>query len=204
MRIERSGEGLAVLPVADDQIEVHFSALGMSEGEIEALHPYVFAAVREIEDFAGLALIRHTITVLNVQFSVKGQSDWWSGVRQGIPEAAKDQGVRPVFLPVRPAVSLSSVALSDDGTALDVGDYRIYGQTDPEFQVRGSVPVGAVDVAYLAGYGDEPAAVPADLRLAVLDQALRLYERRGDEVSVPLGLCATAARIVARHRRVRL
>ncbi|REF69645.1 head-tail connector protein [Paracoccus versutus] len=202
MRIERSGEGLNILPVDIDQIEVHFSMLGAED--IEGVTPYILAAAREIEDFAGLALIRQTITLRNVRFDVRRSSTWWSGVRQGIPETAREMGVRPLFLPVRPATELVSIAHADDGTLLALDGFRIYGVDDPELQPRGAVPTGSLDVAYTAGYGDDPAPVPADLRLAVLDHALRLYERRGDETATPAGLSAAAARIVGRYRRVHL
>lgn len=204
MRIERSGAGLAVLPVSADQIEVHFSNLGVGDAEIESVHPYILAATREIEDFAGLALIRQTVTLRGLRFHVRRATEWWSGVRQGVPETAPAGTAKPLFLPVRPAFALVSVTMGDDGTALDSDDFRITGTDDPALQPRGAMPDGDVDVVYTAGYGEEDAAVPADLRLAVLDHALRLYERRGDETAVPGGLSATAARVVGRYRRVRL
>lgn len=64
----------------------------------------------------------------------------------------------------------------------------------------------AADVAHAAEYTLPPAAadLPADLKLAIIDQAAMLYDARGGETDRPLGLSMAAARITARYRGVRL
>lgn len=64
----------------------------------------------------------------------------------------------------------------------------------------------AGDVAHAAEYTLPPAAadLPADLRLAIIDQAAMLYDARAQDTERPVGLSLAAARIVARYRGVRL
>lgn len=59
----------------------------------------------------------------------------------------------------------------------------------------------ALRITYPAGYGDTAAAIPADLQLAISDQAARLFDLRGNE-DAHQGLSLAASRIAARHRRV--
>lgn len=61
---------------------------------------------------------------------------------------------------------------------------------------------GYVGITYSAGFGDTSALVPDDLQLAVMEQAAFAYDHRGDMEAKP-GLTPAAARICARHRRVR-
>lgn len=64
----------------------------------------------------------------------------------------------------------------------------------------------AGDVAHAAEYTLPVLAadLPADLKLAIIDQAAMLFDARGGETDRPLGLSMAAARIVARYRGVRL
>ena len=56
-------------------------------------------------------------------------------------------------------------------------------------------------ITYPAGFGDTASSIPADLQLAIMDQAARLYDLRGAEDGVQ-GLSLAASRIAARYRRV--
>lgn len=202
MRIERSGEGLNTLPVASTEIAAHFSMTGASEAVLATVTPYILAATREIEDLAGIALIKQEITLRNVEFPTVSSGAWWDGVREGVPEIT--QGKRgKLYLPIRPAIEWTEAQDPETGDPITIDGLRILGRDDPELKCH-AAPAGAFDLVYNAGFGETPALVPADLRLAVLDHALRLYERRGDETTTPLSLSPVAERIVGRHRRVRL
>lgn len=61
----------------------------------------------------------------------------------------------------------------------------------------------AADVAHAAGIDLDEAELEPDLRLAIIDQAARLYDLRGAAEGKP-GLSVTASRIVARYRGVSL
>ena len=60
---------------------------------------------------------------------------------------------------------------------------------------------GKVVVTYEAGFGDDHHAIPADLQLAVADQAMRTYDLCGQRTQHKASSIA-AARIAARYRRV--
>ncbi|MFQ8432499.1 hypothetical protein [Amaricoccus sp. W119] len=60
----------------------------------------------------------------------------------------------------------------------------------------------ALIVTYPAGYGVAVADIPHDLRLAVNDEAARLYDMRG-AAEGPQGMSLAAARIIGRYKAVR-
>ena len=64
----------------------------------------------------------------------------------------------------------------------------------------------AGDVAHAAEYTlpDLTADLPADLKLAIIDQAAMLFDARAHDTERPVGLSLAAARITARYRGVRL
>lgn len=64
----------------------------------------------------------------------------------------------------------------------------------------------AGDVAHAAEYTlpADAGDLPDDLKLAIIDQAVMLYDARGADTERPIGLSLAAARIVARYRGVRL
>lgn len=64
----------------------------------------------------------------------------------------------------------------------------------------------AGDVSHAAEYTlpDDADDLPADLKLAIIDQAAMLYDARAQDTERPVGLSLAAARIVARYRGVRL
>lgn len=61
----------------------------------------------------------------------------------------------------------------------------------------------AIIITYPAGFGLTVADIPADLQLAVNDEAARLYDLRGAS-EAPQGLSLAAARVVGRYARVRV
>ncbi|MBL3568865.1 hypothetical protein BV509_09095 [Rhodovulum sulfidophilum] len=60
--------------------------------------------------------------------------------------------------------------------------------------------LAAAEVAEPADAAD----LPTDLRFAICDQAAMLFDARGGDTERPVGLSLAAARIVARHRGVRV
>lgn len=72
----------------------------------------------------------------------------------------------------------------------------------PRLHLIDTIEGAALIVTYPAGYGLTVADVPPDLQLAVMDHAGMLYDRRTADIA-PQGLSIAAARIIARHRRVK-
>lgn len=104
--------------------------------------------------------------------------------------------------PVLPGAAALVELVASDGTAAEVETtYRISAERYPELHM-GEAQTGRLRITYTAGFGEDAAAIPADLQLAINDHASRLYDLRGAE-DAPQGMSTAAARIIARHRRVR-
>ena len=142
------------------------------------------AAAREIEAHSELALLRQIITV----------------------SCTRTDG--PIRLPVGP---LDLAALDDHPVTVQTreadGSLVSWPQgwwVDP---ARNPVlHLDAVDgddlvITYPAGFGDTAGSIPADLQLAIMDQASAYFDQRGP-TEAPQGLSLAASRIAARYRRV--
>lgn len=138
-----------------------------------ALSVLMDAATEEIEAAADIALMRQTIIV----------------------ELDADAAM-PFALPIGPLARNAAVTL--DG--LPLIDAAVPGLR-PVLYVPDWQP-GPHVVTYDAGW-DSTEALPADLRLAVVDQAAFLFDARG-LTEHRQGLTPAAARAVARYKRVRL
>lgn len=136
------------------------------------------AAARELEHHASLALLRQSIRL---------ELDSWPG-----------GDVLP--LPVGPVLAGAPVTVTDGGEPF-TGCTLSHGLR-PALRINGAAPGGAVVVTYEAGFGTEPATIPDDLRLAVLNQAGAYFDLRGASDGKLQALSPHAARIAARYRRV--
>lgn len=135
-------------------------------------------AVSEIEAYCDIALIRQVIVLDEVSY-----------------DRSQD---RRIVLPVGPLATDSVVTINDSLYTGPITGGRYPVLTLPE-QIT-----GPVSISYEAGYGTDPTAIPSDLQFAILDHASRLYDVRGADEKQLQGLSLAAARICARHRRVRV
>lgn len=156
------------------------------------LQNLIIEATEEIEKRYNLAMLTQSwkLTLDNWPGSAL---DWWDGVRDGaVTEAYGDHAARWVTLPRYPLQSITSVKTYNSAgtpTTLTVSDYfdvdisskrgRMIlkdGQVWPTAERSNN----AVEITYVAGYGDSPFDVPAPLRRAVRQMAAYLYQHRGD------------------------
>ncbi|MCK8483950.1 hypothetical protein MUY21_07865 [Aliiroseovarius sp. S2029] len=144
---------------------------------------YAFTAAREIEAYADIALLDQTITA---------QADPLTGKVLSLP-------VGPVALGASVVVEL--IELDGSATPIPSGWFLVAGPRPQLF--FDTIPGGPIRVTYTAGYGAEASTIPDDLTHAIMDQALKLYDMRGD-VDAPATLAPSAARICARYRRVKV
>lgn len=118
-----------------------------------------------------------------------------------------------VRLPVAPLISVTGIsAVDDNGGSHDIALAQFL--SEPDRLVVPRVVVGmpvlqtrqGLEIDYVAGFGTEPAGVPADLRQALLGLVAHWYEHRdavivaGSGAIVPSGFDRT----IAQHKRVRL
>jgi len=153
-----------------------------SEDENAVISAMGSTAPQEIEGYCDLALLAQTITTT---------SEGWGADR--IP------------LPVGPVASdtVATVAVIEaDGTATPITEgYWLEGGRYPVLHFTSTIG-GRLRITYAAGYGADHMALPADLSLAISDQAARYFDARGND-DTPQGLTMAAARICARYRRVK-
>ena len=169
-------------PFLLDAVKLHARVDG--DHDDTALAMMARAAAREIEAHSELALLRQIITV------------------------SLTRTAGPVRLPVGP---LDLLALDDHPVTVRTrqADGSLLTWPQGWWIEGGRYPVlhlDAVDgddlvITYPAGFGLTAGSIPADLALAIMDQAAAYFDQRGP-IDAPQGLSLAASRIAARYRRV--
>jgi hypothetical protein len=116
--------------------------------------------------------------------------EWWDGQREGaMSKIASVAGA--IALPIAPVTAASLVAIDEAGGETTVtGTYLVADATRARIALRAgaSIPAtrgaGGLEVRMTVGYGENAAAVPADIRTALLMLATHFLERR-EAVSEP-------------------
>jgi uncharacterized phiE125 gp8 family phage protein len=141
-------------------------------------------AAAEIEAYCDLALLDQTITCT---------TDQWPGCIISLPVG-----------PVQDGATVSVEVIEADGTATPVpSGWWIEGGRYPRLHFT-TTPGAPLRITYAAGYGEDATALPVDLLHAIAAQATRAYSMRGDDDDKQPSLAPQTARIIARHRKVRL
>ena len=181
--------GPAVEPVTLDDAKAFLKVDDSAEdGLITTL---IGAARLHVEGVTGKALLAQNWRVV--------LDDW--------PEA----GV--VKLPVSPLISVTGITATDDnGGSHDIALAQFL--SEPDRLVVPRVVVGmpvlqerqGLEIDYVAGFGTEPADVPADLRQALLGLVAHWFEHRDAVIVAGSGAIVPSGfdRAVARYKRVRL
>jgi uncharacterized phiE125 gp8 family phage protein len=165
--------------------EVKARARAFDDADNFELQHLADAAAHEIEDHTGLALMGQIVTVTLCAWCKR------------IPLP-----VGPFWTEGLPAHPVTVELLDEAGnaTAHPAGWWIEPGRY-PVLNLTGAGHGTALRIRYPAGYGTTSDSIPADLQLAVADQAARLFDVRGMDEAAQ-GLSLAAARITARHRRV--
>lgn len=161
------------------QLHDHARVTGINDFDAE-LFSLGHAAAAELEAYAGVALLDQTVTVT---------LDGW-------PRSAW------LPLPVAPLLDALSVSITADGTAFEA--FAVVTGLRPALRLSGAKPCGLIVIQYQAGFGADSRDIPADLTLAILDQALVGFDDKGLGDGKTNGMSPHAARIAARYRRVAL
>lgn len=166
------------IPVSTALIAEH---MRIDASATTAALPYVSAAAQEIEEYADLAILDQTIKAISEHF----------------PHSV----IRLPIGPVADGAVVTVARLEGDGSTTEITEGFTLTPGRFPFLTFDTAPLGRLIVTYPAGFGSDDADVPPDLQLAIVDQALRLYDQRGDVDARPT-LSPAAARIAARYRRV--
>lgn len=122
-----------------------------------------------------------------------------------------DNGV--VKLPVSPLISVTAItAVDDHGGSHDIALAQFLSEPDRLIvpRVVTGMPVlqerQGLEIDYVAGFGNEPGDVPADIRQALLGLVAHWFEHRDAVIVAGSGAVVPSGfdRAVARYKRVRL
>lgn len=158
-----------IWPIASATLKEHIQ---LDHGEDDDLiEEYLAAATEDAENRANKAFIRQK----------RIQTIGWDLIYGGLSNTQ-------VCLSVGPVISITAVYyLDEDGTemAMSTSNFRLLPDRE-NIYFYGTLPVlldgpGSVWVEYEAGYGDEPADVPAAWKSIVSQLAFRKYDYRGGD-----------------------
>jgi uncharacterized phiE125 gp8 family phage protein len=157
----------ATLPVPLAELKGQLRLGDDETAEHYLLYGYLRAAIELVEGFTGRALISRTYDLTLDEFPAE------------------------ITLPKPPARSVTSISYVDDAGAaqtLATADYQVDVASQPgrvrpaylESWPSTRLVYNAVTVRWVAGYGDDPADVPENLRLAISLAAATWWETRTD------------------------
>ncbi len=182
MNFERIGTPAAAVSL--DECKAHMRVDHTEEDS--SITAMMRTAQSEVEDYAGIALTSQTIRV----------------TLHGWPD------VLDMVLPIGPIQDGAPLSVTLDGVAM--GGYELSGNKLPRLNLTTEITEdmrnGVVVVEYQAGFSDDATGIPDDLKTAVCDQALQIYELRAGHEFRRSGesLSRHAARIAQRYRRITL
>lgn len=187
------------------------SATGLPDAEAD---DFIAQARQEIEDLTGLALITQSWR-LTIDRWPTAREPWWDGVRQGsINDLHGPANMSSLHVPRYPLQSVTSVTVYDEdsnSTAVTVAStFDIDTAQRPgriTLKAGATWPIAtrannAIEVVYVAGYGDAASDVPAPLVRAVKQMAAYLYAHRGDDCTIDDAMSASGALAIAKRYQV--
>jgi uncharacterized phiE125 gp8 family phage protein len=141
------------------------------------------AAVVEVQNHGQLALLHQTVRLILI-------------------DEPQDAGAI-VRLPIAPAFTSEGLSVTADGVT--VADVVLFTGLRPALRFNDAAAAKAerIEVSYQAGWSDLQ-GVPADLRHAVTDHAVLMFDSRGASDNRIKTLSPHLARIVAQYRGVSL
>ncbi len=184
------------------------------DSENDMINAFALAAIQYIERMTGIALITQTWK-LTLDHWPTQNTPWWDGVRDGaISELFGSQYAADVELPRFPLQSVSSVTVYDEdgtSTAVTIADvFDVDAASSPgriTLKHGATWPVAlrannAIEIQYIAGYGDAATDVPPLLKTAILQMAAYLYSHRGDDCEVGDAYMKSGAQAIASMYKV--
>jgi len=204
-----------VEPVSVPEMKEHLRISVDNTDDDKFLTDAITESRQEIEDITGLAFVTQT-WILTLDQWPSQREPWWDGVRQGaITELHAMDGV--MELPRYPLQSVPSANVYDDegiataGVVADVFDVDAQQMPGRMALKSGATwpiatrEINAVDVTYIAGYGNANTDVPAPLRRAVRNMVAYVYAHRGDGCDMGDAYHKSgAATIAGRYRVVKI
>lgn len=201
----------AGLPLSLNQLKAHLRLADDQTDEDALVIGLLRSAVEHCESFTGRALMTQTWTLFRDAWPCGDGAVPAEGLTIG---SSYDPPARGIELPKPPLQAVTTIKTYDDSdsaTTWDAANYLVDTAREPGRIVarRGqSLPLptraaNGIEIRFVAGYGDDPADVPEQIRHGLQLLTARLYEHRGDD----MGLAAResgAARLWQSYRVLRL
>lgn len=183
-------------PVTAAQLRDHLvvDATTLSDS---AANDLIAEARQSIEDMTGLAFITQSWR-LSIDHWPQAREEWWDGIRETHVNQLYGPrgGWSDLELPRYPLQSVTSVTVYDeDSSATSVTPGDVFDIDTQQMPGRMSLKVGqtwpialrannAIQIVYVAGYGNAASDVPAPIKRAIRQLASYMYTHRGDACEV--------------------
>ena len=178
----------ANLPLSLNELKLQLRLEDAQSDEDALLLGLLRSAVEACELFTGRALITQSWTVFFDDWPGEHGLPLHEGYREG---AVQEDPPTAVALPKPPLQSVTHVKTYDDNdlaTTWPAGNYFVDTAGEPGRivpRVGQSLPTAtraanAIEIQFVAGYGDDPGDVPEAIRQGLLMLSAHLYENRGD------------------------
>lgn len=162
--------GPTIEPISLDQAKEHCRIASGETGHDAKLVDIISAAREQVENDTNQALITQTFTLSLDEFPGDGR----------------------IYVPMKPLIAVSAITYYDESNAQQTLSssvyavnkplrlvYRDYDQSWPNHVIK----PGGIVITFTAGYGTNPATVPAVLKRAMLLQISKWFEHTGDELA---------------------
>lgn len=203
-------------PITASELQAFLRVDDCTVGFAEA-EDLITEARQYLEDQSGMALLTQSWR-LTIDHWPREREQWWDGVKQmSISELYGPQSYATLFLPRYPLQSITSVTVYDEDSnaesvvvanTFDIDIYQFPGRLRLKSGATWPVALrdtNAIEVVYVAGYGNNMTDIPAPIRRAVKQLAAHLYTFRGDGCGVDEAYHASgAASIMSAYRPVKL
>jgi hypothetical protein len=177
-------------PVTMDEARAHMRIDSDDAAEDAIISANINAATAYAEKWLGLALITRTFDLFLDQWPTRRTEKWWDGTRTGsISEMFQTE--RELMVPFPPLQSVTHIKTYDDSdteSTFAASKYFVDTATKPgRIVLRDAAETPAptrvangLEIRCVAGYGDDYADVPENIRQGILRMAAHLFEARGE------------------------
>lgn len=163
-----------------------------SDAEDALISALIKAARKKCEEFTERSFITQTWDLWMDGFPAKRKQErWWDGTREGaINDLLETKKDLPLFRgPLQSVTTLTTYDTDDSASVFASSKYFVdtiseNGRISLNFGESWPISLrshNAVNVTYVAGYGDTSSFVPEDIRLAIKMFLNFFYENRGCE-----------------------
>ena len=172
----------------------------------------IVGVTAQAEKYLGRALYTQTWTMFLDRWPTIRNNDWWDGSRD-LAITELDGAAKWLEVPKAPLQTVTSIKTYDDAdapTTFAASGYFVDSSSAPGrivLRAGQAAPFGtrvanAIEVIFIAGYGNQGDDVPEDILQGIRLMLAHLYENRGDMVKPNVAISAAGAAAMWPNDRV--